>query len=268
MSEANEASVSVVICSIDAGKFERVCANYRQLYAGASLQIIGIHDARSLAEGYARGIAQATGELLILSHDDIEILTPDFAARVALHLGAHDLIGIAGTTRVVEGRWAGAGDPYVYTLISSPFPDAAGFGTMLLGGGPLVVPGIQALDGVFMAMRREIATHITFDAETFDHFHLYDLDFSLRAHRAGFRLAVCRDLVLIHASTGRYDPAWEEYKRRFETKHRAHLPAHWVAKEGARASFPAATREIILRNCAPASLLNITAQIERANAAL
>ena len=261
-------SVSVVICSIDAAKFERVCANYRQLCATTTLQIVGIHDARSLAEGYARGIAQAKGDLLILSHDDIEILTPDFAARVAQHLAEHDLIGIAGTTRVVEGRWAGAGDPYVYTLITSPFPDAAGFGTMLLGGGPLVVPGIQALDGVFMAMRREVATRIAFDAETFDHFHLYDLDFSLRAHLAGFRLAVCRDLVLIHASTGRYDPVWEEYKRRFEAKHRAHLPAQWVAKEGARASFPAATREIILRNCAPAQLRNITEQIARTNAAL
>ena len=268
MSSAQTPSVSVVICSIDAAKFERVCANYRAIYAGQPLEMIGIHDARSLAEGYSRGVARATGELLILSHDDIEILTPDFASRVALHLVDHDLIGIAGTTRVVEGRWAGAGDPYVYTLISSPFPDAPGFGTMLLGGGPLVVPGIQALDGVFMAMRREVATRVAFDAEVFDHFHLYDLDFSLRAYLAGFRLAVCRDLVLIHASTGRYDPVWEEYKRRFEEKHRAHLPAHWVAKEGARASLPAATREIILRNCAPAQLCNIAAQIERANSAL
>ncbi|MEO8739572.1 MAG: glycosyltransferase [Casimicrobiaceae bacterium] len=268
MSAVKPPAVSVIICSIDAIKFEGVCANYRQLYAGQAPEIIGIHDARSLAEGYTRGMARATGELILLSHDDIEILTPDFAARVALHLREYDLIGIAGTTRVVEGRWAGAGDPYVYTLISSPFPDAPGFGTMLLGGGPLVVPGIQALDGVFMAMRREVATRVAFDAEAFDHFHLYDLDFSLRAHLAGFRLAVCRDLVLIHASTGSYDPVWEEYKRRFEAKHRTHLPGHWVAKEGARASLPAATREIILRNCAPAQLRNITDQIERANAAL
>ena len=76
---------------------------------------------------------------------------------------------------------------------------------MMLGGGPLVVPGIQALDGVFMAMRREVATAIPFDAEAFDGFHLYDLDFSFRAHRGGFRLAVCRDVVLIHESTGSYD---------------------------------------------------------------
>jgi hypothetical protein len=37
------------------------------------LEIIGIHDARSLADGYNRGIAQSRGEHIILSHDDIEI---------------------------------------------------------------------------------------------------------------------------------------------------------------------------------------------------
>ena len=136
--------VSIVVCSIDAKKFQQVSDNYLRLYAGQPIEIIGIHDARSLAEGYNRGIAQAKGETLILSHDDIEILTLDFAARVEQHLNNFALIGIAGTTRLTEGRWAAAGDPYVYSLISSPLPDGSGFGTMLLGGGPLVVSEIQA----------------------------------------------------------------------------------------------------------------------------
>ena len=262
------ARVSIVICSVDAAKYERVCANYRRLYGSQPIEIIGIHDARSLAEGYNRGIAQAGAELLILSHDDIEILSADFAARVERHLALFDLIGIAGTTRLIEGRWAGAGDPYVYTVITSPFPDTGGYATMLLGGGPLVVPEIQALDGVFMAMRRDVAVATPFDASTFDHFHHYDLDFSLRAFQAGRKLAVCRDLVLIHESTGRYDPVWEEYKRRFEAKHRAHLPASWSAREGARASFSAATREEVTARCTPAQLARIAAEIGRANAAL
>jgi GT2 family glycosyltransferase len=260
--------VSIVICSIDRVKFQRVCAAYRRLYAGQPIEIIGIHDARSLAEGYNRGIAKATGELLILAHDDIEILNPDFAARVARHLVDLDLIGIAGTTRLVEGRWIGAGDPYVYTLISFPAPEGSGFGTMLLGGGPLVVLGIQALDGVFMAMQRKVAAAISFDAAVFDDFHLYDLDFSFRAYRAGFKLAVCRDLVLIHESDGRRDSIWEEHKRRFELKYREQLPSGWVAKQGANASFSAATREDIMRNCAPAQLARIAEQIGRTNANL
>ena len=268
MERPSNSAISVVICSIDARKFERVSENYRMLFAGRDIEIIGIHDARSLAEGYSRGIAQSRGARVILSHDDIEILTTDFAPRIDRHLGDFDLLGIAGTTRLVAGKWAAAGDPYVFALITSPFEDHAGYATMMLGGGPLVVPGIQALDGVFLALKREVAMAIPFDGAVFDGFHLYDLDFSFRAHRAGFKLAVCRDIVLIHESTGRYDAAWDEQKRRFEAKHRAVLPEIGTYKVGARASFSAATREDILRRCDPARLVDIAAEIGRANASL
>jgi len=100
MSHGAAVPVSVVICSIDAAKFARVSDNYRALYGAREVEIIGIHDARSLAEGYNRGIARARGEHLVLSHDDIEILTPDFADRLDRHLAQFDLIGVAGTTRI------------------------------------------------------------------------------------------------------------------------------------------------------------------------
>jgi glycosyltransferase involved in cell wall biosynthesis len=268
MSASTTPRVSIVICSIDTTKFQKVTDNYRRLYAGKSIEIIGIHDAQSLADGYNRGIAQARGELLILSHDDIEILTPDFAARIEHHLGEFELVGLAGTSKLVVGKWIGAGDPYVFALISFPVTDGGGYGTVLLGGGPVVVPAIQALDGVFMAMRRNVADAVAFDALSFDHFHLYDLDFSFRAYLTGFKLAVCRDIVLIHDSDGTFDQVWAQYKIRFEAKHRAHLPASWQAREGARASFSATTRQEILQRCAPARLAPILEQIGRANAAL
>ena len=268
MERPKDPEVSIVVCSIDAGKFERVSANYRALFARRAIEIIGVHDARSLAEGYNRGIARSRGARLILSHDDIEILSSDFASRIDRHLTDFDLIGIAGTTRLVAGKWAAAGDPYVFTLITSPQEGNAGYATMMLGGGPLVVPGIQALDGVFMALRRDVATAIAFDSGVFDGFHLYDLDFSFRAHRAGFRLAVCRDLVLIHASTGRYDAAWDEYKRRFEAKHHTDLASVEHPKVGVRAAFSAATREEILNRCETARLVDVAERIGRANADL
>ena len=261
-------SVSVVICSIDAAKFARVTTNYQSLYGERDLEIVGIHDARSLAEGYNRGIARSRGELVILSHDDIEILTPDFAARLDRHLEEFDLIGIAGTTRLVTGKWESAGDPYAFVLISAPMADSTGYVTVLRGGGPLVVSGIQALDGVLMAMRRRVAASVPFDEALFDHFHLYDLDFSFRAYLAGFALAVCRDIVLIHQSIGKFDAVWAEYRRRFEDKHRAHLPDRWEEKEGAIARFHATTPDEIRKRCDPARLAEVAGQIAAQNADL
>jgi GT2 family glycosyltransferase len=261
-------SVSVVICSIDAAKFARVTDNYRSLFGARDLEIVGIHDARSLAEGYNRGIARSRGELLIPSHDDIEILTPDFAARLDRHLAEYDLIGIAGTTRLVTGKSESAGDPYAFVLVSAPVPDSTGYVTVLRGGGPLIVPQIQALDGVFMAMRRSVAASVPFDEALFDHFHLYDLDFSFRAYQAGFALAVCRDIVLIHQSIGNFDAIWDKYRRRFEEKHRAHLPESWDPKTGALAKFFATSPDEIRKRCDPARLAEVAGQIAAQNANL
>ncbi len=60
-----------------------------------------------------------------------------------------------------------------------------------------------------------------FDAETFDGFHLYDIDWSYRASRAGFRLGVAGELLVVHASRGAYDAAWQGYADRFRSKHNA-----------------------------------------------
>jgi GT2 family glycosyltransferase len=153
-------------------------------------------------------------------------------------------------------------------LISAPDPESKGYVTFLRGGGPLVVAGIQAIDGVFMAMRREVAVSVPFDEETFDDFHLYDLDFSFRAYHAGYALAVCRDILLIHQSLGKFGAVWRRYAERFEAKHSARLPASWTAKAGARASFLAATPDDIRARCDPARLAEITAQIGKQHAEL
>jgi glycosyltransferase involved in cell wall biosynthesis len=215
---------SIIICSIDQDKFARVTANYGQLFPAATAEIIGIHDARSLAEGYNRGIAQAQGRYLILSHDDIRIITPDFAARVRTHLETFDLIGVAGTTRVVGPAWSMAGNPHEYMAIISPSLFPAKCGLFLTGTGPLVVPDTQALDGVMLCMRAQVARAVPFDGVTFDGFHLYDIDFTFRAYLEGYRLAVCRDLLIYHESPGGYNDTWAHFARRFMRKFKDRLP--------------------------------------------
>jgi len=256
----------VIICSIDPTKFANATATYEKALGGERFEIVGIHDARSLAEAYTRGIGASRGELLILSHDDIRILSTDFSSRLVANLEAYDLIGIAGTTKVVGASWLDAGDPYLFTLICSPEPETGRLQTVMLGGGPIVVPGIQALDGVFMAMRREVAETVRFDAQTFDGFHLYDLDFTFRVFQSGRRLAVCRDILIIHDSIGNYDAIWETYAQRFKDKFRAVLPASWLPRDGARASFFAATADEVLARCQVDNLARILNQIDQANA--
>jgi hypothetical protein len=218
-----EPTFSIVVCSIDKTKFQRVSDNYKRLFGQHDIEIIGVHDARSLAEGYNRGIAKARAQFLILSHDDIRILSPHFAARVRDHLERFDLIGVAGTKRLVGGAWSLAGYPYNFQLVISPSPIHDKLYLCIQGDGDLIVSDIQGLDGLFLATHTEIARKIGFDAETFDHFHLYDLDFTFAAFLAGYRLAVCRDLLIVHESHGSFNEIWLKYKRRFEDKYAGRL---------------------------------------------
>ncbi len=154
----------------------------------------------------------------MLSHDDIALVSPDFEKRLSTHVAAYDLVGIAGTTRTVGGTWFGAGHPYDFMLIVAPTERRGEAALSIVGRGELIIPDAQALDGVFIAARTDVARAIGLDEATFDGFHLYDIDFTFRAWRAGCRLAVCRDLVLAHQSHGSYGPDWRRYERRFMDK--------------------------------------------------
>ena len=208
--------ISALICSIDRRKFDAVTKSYQKRFAGFPLEIIGVHDARSLAEGYNRAAAKATGELLVFSHDDIELVTPDFAARLVAHLEGYDGVGVAGASRVTGPHWGHAGQRFIHGhVLHAPPTGQRGALMMAAGFQQPVCLGIRALDGVFIAVRRHVWEAHRFDDRRYDGFHLYDLDFTWRASGAGSCLAVPLDLTLLHQSAGRYRAEWRRYARRF-----------------------------------------------------
>lgn len=212
---------SIIICSIDDSRFARVSANLHERFSNLDFELIRIADAKSLAEGYNRGLAQSRAPLLIFCHDDIELLQADFGQRLLAHMRSFDVLGVAGTTRLVDGEWVGAGSPHLHGQVLQPL--ATGEGCVLRvfclhDHGLRPEPGAQAVDGMFIAARREAAQALRFDAAVFDGFHLYDLDFSYRAHLAGYRVGVGHDLLVYHHSSGIHDAAWERYRGLFEGK--------------------------------------------------
>lgn len=211
-------SFSFVVCSIDAAKFAAVSQTIAARFADHDVEVIRIGDARSLCEGYARGLARSRGEAVVFCHDDIDLLAPDAAQRLARHLTHHDLLGVAGTTRVTGPAVFWSGHPHIHGWMTHRLPGEADYELSFSSLAAPEVGGMQAVDGVLMACRREVALSVGFDASTFDGFHLYDLDFSYRAHRAGYTLAVACDLGVVHASKGRFDRAWERYAERFRAK--------------------------------------------------
>ncbi|HEY5292882.1 MAG TPA: glycosyltransferase [Burkholderiales bacterium] len=220
---ANQAEpVSVLICSADPERFARAEAMYRRLLREVPHEIVLISDARSLAEGYNRALRRARHDIVVFTHDDVEIVSPDFAARLLRALGRHELIGLAGTRKMVGAAWHFAGHPHLAGQVGMSNADA-GYLVTLYGIGERESKGLQALDGLFLATRRDAALRLGFDEATFDGWHLYDLDFSLRASSAGMDCAACNDILAVHASQGSYDADWLKYAQRFLDKHKGRV---------------------------------------------
>ena len=234
---AEKPSISVVVCSIDERKARRIREHYRRLLRGRLAEIVQITDARSLSEGYNRGFRQTSGEIVIFSHDDIEIVSDDFAKRLLIHLETHDVVGVAGTSKLVGPSWITSGSPHIHGIVAHHHP---GQGYQIEAYGD-PTDRAQALDGVFFAARRAICAAVPFDEETFDGFHYYDLDFTFRSFEAGYRLKVCTDILLVHESGGSFDAKWAEYAARFEKKFHGRVPFEPAARPRWR-SFPLKTK--------------------------
>lgn len=212
--------VSFVVCSVDVSKQQRQAENLRQKMGTWPYEIQLVTDAISLAEGYNRGLSQAKGDVLVFCHDDIEIVTPDFPQRLLVHLACHDVVGLAGTTRLTQGTWGICGFPHLSGAVAHRLP-TEDFQVSVYGHRQGAA--IQAVDGIFIACCRELAKRVGFDAMTFDGFHCYDLDFSFRAYLQGYRIGIAGDIGVIHDSMGGFDDRWKHYKKRFEEKFAADL---------------------------------------------
>jgi tetratricopeptide (TPR) repeat protein len=210
-------SISIVICSNRDEKFRRIARQYEDLLGSYPHEIIRIADAASLCSGYARGFRQSAGSLVVFSHDDIDILDPDFLPHLMQGMARMDVLGIAGTTRLTGPAYAWGGRASVHGWLFHQSRDGL-YDAAIFDLEAGLVTDIVALDGSFFCARREVVERVGFDSATFDGFHLYDIDFSYRAHRAGFRIGVTHDIVIAHESVGNFNETWKMYADRFMAK--------------------------------------------------
>lgn len=209
--------LSVVVCSIKPEKAERLRTRLARLLRSEPWELVTITDARSLCEGYNRGLDASTGDLIVFCHDDILLLADDFEQRLRGYLSEFELIGVAGATQINGPNWTMSGPPHIHCWIGHLDEQARPILLLLGNRGPFV-PNARVLDGVFLAGRRSVFERNRFDSDTFDGFHLYDIDFTYRAWLAGVNQAVCLDLGVLHESNGNYDELWRHYADRFLQK--------------------------------------------------
>jgi GT2 family glycosyltransferase len=159
----------------------------------------------SIAKVYNKAIdfaIQEDADFLVLCHDDV-IIESNLEKKIPQMFEKYDIFGVAGTTECKLEK------PVLWHLMGGGFEGNNLRGAVAHGSqdtksmtyfGPYPKRVIM-IDGVFMAIKREVFTQIRFDESCPAKFHMYDLDYSLQAHKAGFKVGVS-DIMITHASPG------------------------------------------------------------------
>jgi hypothetical protein len=200
--------LSIVICSKNKEVCDQLVANINQTI-GIPFELEIVTNAESITQAYESGLKKSIGEFCLFLHEDVLFHTQDWGKMLLGHFKRDStlgLIGVAGskTHTLVPSAWWDCSENDKVIRILQHKPDAQkqdqdqGFGK-----DKLVV--VAVIDGVFMALRKEVGAH--FD-QTLIGFHGYDLDLSFAVQEKGYKVAVIRDVVVEHFSLGNLHRGW------------------------------------------------------------
>jgi GT2 family glycosyltransferase len=191
-------NIDVVTCSVDDERYAAMRANFEQMLGEhLSLSFTRISDAKSMAEGYERGSALGSADWVIFCHDDVAVIDVDLTALTA-SMQALDVIGVCGSTLCQSPNWYLADPSNLRGRVVAP-DRRVGYVLQTFGEVPKTHCAAQALDGLFLLVKRSILDRVTFSAEVTG-FTCYDVDFTYRAHLAGHRVGTIGSLLLFHNS--------------------------------------------------------------------
>lgn len=149
-------------------------------------------------------------DMLILLHDDLEILDPDAEAKflTAIHSGVA-LAGVAGASDVKSLAW------WEYTTVGHQLTDVGMIDFGLRTG------YVDMIEGSIMALSPWTIEHLRFD-ETYTIWHGYDGDLALQLRQHGMNTVVVDVDTHHHTVTGFKSESsrqqWHQATARFEQK--------------------------------------------------
>lgn len=217
--------ISIIICSRTEFISEELQNNI-QITIGVDYEFVVIDNSKeeySIFEAYNIGIKRSKGEYWCFIHDDILIKTTDWGKQIQEIFSINPefgLLGIAGgkIKTQMPSAWWDVNDNVL--KIKQHHKD----GSCEIWDQGFVnsdIVEVMAIDGVFMAMRRN--DKVIFD-ERLKGFHNYDLYLSLQHRIRKNKVIVSNKIFLEHFSDGSLDRSWLKSTSLFHKMYKKYLP--------------------------------------------
>lgn len=202
--------ISIIISSYQPQYYDALVENIKNTIGnGIIYEIIQIWNPNlmSIAKAYNSGAEESKYENLLFLHEDVLFNTKNWGEKLVKHLQKTKtgILGIAGSSYVpyAPSSWTVSPEYNVIHIIQA---DKKSICKTLESSTEKNRTRVFALDGVFMAIRKEVFKQFRFQ-EDLPGFHGYDLDFSLRVCKI-FHNYVINDILITHFSKGSPDKKW------------------------------------------------------------
>lgn len=203
--------ISIIICSRTSYLEPQFIENIRQTI-GSDYELIVINNSEnnySIFEAYNLGIVKSKGDVLCFIHDDILFHTDGWGILLLKIFGTNQLIGLLGVagskikTKMPSAWWDCPHDQKAVNIIQH-FNDNKTEEWNYGFKGDLMT-SVVAIDGVFMAMRKD--KRIVFNTKI-KGFHNYDLNISIEYQKYGYDVFVTNQILIEHFSIGTINKSW------------------------------------------------------------
>lgn len=229
--------ISVIICSQHNDMDNHLAKNIFETI-GAEYEIIHIDNSEgqyNIFQAYNIGVQRAKGKYLCFMHEDVFFHSYGWG-QVLIEILSKDTIGILGI----------AGSHLLLNQLDWRFYDYSCRLIYLMQGNSSVEPHplyylehrgdfdkfplekgtekVAVVDGVWMAMRKDLFNQIRFDDNNFHDFHLYDSDICMQVNHLGLDVMVTDRIVLEHFSEGSFSERFNNSLQVFLKKWSSELP--------------------------------------------
>ena len=199
----------------------------KKLSGSRDIEVIEyINNNEGLTKPYNKCLTEAKYDIVVFMHDDVEIMTKNFAKKVVKHFERnpeYGIIGAAGGKNIpASGKWWET-PRKMYGRVYHTHEGK----TWLSGYSPdqnnrLVETAM--VDGLFFAVNKPILK-ANFD-ESVKGFHFYEITFCMQNYLEGLKIGVFTDIKLNHMSIGATNQEWEDNRVTFSEKFADSLPVN------------------------------------------
>lgn len=223
--------LSLIICSKHPTTSKVLLQNISQTI-GCEYEIIHMDNSQgkySIFQAYNEGVRLSKGENLCFMHEDLTFNSDNWGYKAEQYLKDDNLglLGVAGVKVVpthgdarMGGYFYGCNWDRYYTIEKNPRSAIDMKKIQPLG----ILKECAAVDGLWFCIPKRMFRQIKFDENTYQGFHLYDLDISMQVQMTGKIVMICDDIIIEHDSVGLFNQSFSDNLGIFSNKWKDVLP--------------------------------------------